>query len=242
MKKLIGLMLLLAPLAVHADEGVKLQTAPVNLENKASLQRGAQIFANYCLSCHSANYMRYNRLQDLGLTTDQISQNLMFASDKVGARMTVAMNPADAAKWFGNAPPDLTDIARSQGANWLYTYLLSFYRDNSRPTGWNNALFKNVAMPFPLWQQQGEQKLVVDQVTGPNGKKVEVDHLVLAKPGTMTPTQYQAMVGDLVNYLVYLGEPIQETRKKDGIFVLLFLAVFFIPAYYLYKEYWKDIH
>ncbi len=241
MKKLIALVLLVAPLAVHA-EGVKLEKAPVNFENKASLQRGAKIFANYCLSCHSADAVRYNKLEGIGLTEDQIAQNLMFAASKVGSRMTVAINPADAAKWFGVAPPDLSLATRAYGANWIYTYLQSFYRDDSRPTGWNNTVFKNVAMPFPLWQQQGVQKLVVEDVKGANGKMEKVDHLVLATHGTMTRVQYQAMVGDLVNYLDWVSKPNKATREKTGIFVLLFLAVLLIPAYYLKKEYWKDIH
>lgn len=243
MKKILAVFLLLTPLlATASEEEVHLDKAPINLDDKASLQRGAQVFANYCLSCHSADYMRYNRLQDIGLTDAQIKANLMFGHENVGDTMTVAMRPDEAKAWFGNPPPDLSVIARARGADWLYTYLRSFYRDDSRPTGWNNLVFDKVAMPFPLWQQQGEQVLKVEHETGADGEKHDLSKLVLAKPGTMTPPQYDQMVADLVNYLVYMGEPAQQFRKEVGVYVLLFLAVFFVVAYYLKREYWKDVH
>jgi ubiquinol-cytochrome c reductase cytochrome c1 subunit len=235
-KKLL-LLALAAPVLAQANVGLHLDKAPHDLNDKASLQRGAKTFVNYCLSCHSASYMRYNRLQDIGLTNDQIKDNLMFAAEKVGEPMNVAMKKEDAKVWFGATPPDLTVIARSRGADYLYTYLRSFYRDDSRPTGWNNTVFDKVGMPNVLYGLQGEQELHVEK----HGEH-ETSHLVLAKPGTMTAPEYDAMVADLVNYLVYMGEPAQQTRMHLGVYVLLFLAFFGVISYYLKKEFWKDIH
>ena len=237
MKKLLSILLLATPLAAFASSAVHLDTAPVNLNDNASLQRGAKLFVNYCLSCHSASYMRYNRLQDIGLNEEQIKDNLMFAGEKVGETMNVAMNKAEAKQWFGATPPDLTVIARSRGADWLYTYLRGFYRDETRATGWNNTVFDKVGMPHVLYQLQGEQELRVEK----HGEH-ETKTLELVKPGKMSKAEYDVAAGDLVNYLVYMGEPTQLLRKKLGIVVLLFLGVFFVLAYYLKKEYWKDIH
>ncbi len=237
MKKFL-IALLFAPLTVLASENVHLDKAPVNLQDYASLQRGARTFTNYCLTCHSANYMRYSRLQDIGLTKDQIKHNLMFASDAIGSRMTIAMRPDDAKKWFGMAPPDLTVEARSRTPDWIYTYLRSFYRDDKRPTGWNNTVFPNVAMPDVLYTLQGQQVLK-DAANGGNADQPE---LVLAVPGKMSAAEYNATVGDLVNYLAWMGEPGKIKRMELGVMVLLFLGVFFILAYYLKKEFWKDIH
>lgn len=238
MKKLFAILLLAAPLsAFAAGAGVHLDTAPVNLTDNASLQRGAKLFVNYCLSCHSASYMRYNRLQDIGLNEDQIRLNLMFGAEKTGETMNVAMKKYEAKEWFGATPPDLTVIARSRGADWLYTYLRGFYRDDSRPTGWNNTVFDKVGMPHVLYQLQGQQELHVEK----HGEH-ETKTLQLAKPGSMSKAEYDLAVGDLVNYLVFMGEPTQMLRKKLGLGVLLFLGIFFVVAYYLKREYWKDIH
>ncbi|MGH8662045.1 MAG: cytochrome c1 [Burkholderiales bacterium] len=248
-------MLLAAPLAAAAAESVKLDRLPaaVNLNDRVSLQRGAQVYVNYCLGCHSAAYMRYNRLQDLGLTEQQIRDNLIFTGAKVGELMKIAMDPRDARDWFGTPPPDLTVIARSRsssagsGADWLYSYLRGFYRDPSRPTGWNNTVFPNVAMPHVLWQLQGEQVLATEVQSIPRGtkgeaEKHEVQKLVLEKPGAMKPAEYDRLVGDLVNFLVYIGEPFRQSRVELGIYVLMFLGVLFVLAYLLKKEYWKDVH
>jgi len=236
MKKLL-IALLSAPLLAFASGAeLHLDKAPDRSHDQAALQNGAKVFVNYCLNCHSASYYRYNRLTDLGLTEQQIKDNLMFASEKVGETMTIAMRRADAKKWFGAAPPDLTVIARARasefgsGADWLYTYLRGFYRDDARPTGWNNTVFSNVGMPHILWELQGEQTL---------------DHehkLTLAKPGLMPPQEFDAMVGDLVGFLTYMGEPLANFRKQLGIIVLIFLAVLFVFSYALKREYWKDIH
>ncbi len=235
MKKLLLIALLFAPLTVFA-EGAYLDKAPVNLQDNASLQRGARIFTNYCLSCHSANYMRYNRLENIGLTKDQIKDNLMFASDKIGSTMKIAMRPEDAKVWFGVAPPDLTVIARSRTPDWLYTYLRSFYRDDSRPTGWNNTVFDKVGMPNVLWTLQGQQIL---KKPGVDGSRPEFE---LIKHGKLTQAEYDATVGDLVNYLTWMSEPARLKRMEIGVDVLLFLGLFFILTYYLKKEFWKDVH
>lgn len=259
MKKLaavLGLVLLASP-AAFASESVKLDRMPadVRLDDTVSLQRGAQVYVNYCLGCHSAGYMRYNRLRDLGLTEDQIRDNLIFTGAKVGELMKNAMDPKDAKEWFGAPPPDLTVIARSRasgagsGADWLYTYLRGFYLDPSRPSGWNNTVYPNVGMPHVLYGLQGQQVLATEVQHQPRrgGKKedalpVEVHKLVVEKPGSMNAAEYDRLVADLVNFLVYMGEPVQQYRKQLGLYVLLFLGVLFALAYALKKEYWKDVH
>lgn len=234
--KRILIALLSAPLLAFASAELHLDKAPDHSRDFPALQHGAKIFVNYCLNCHSASYMRFNRLKDIGLTEDQIKQNLLFTTDKVGDTMTIAMKRADAKLWFGAAPPDLTVIARARasefgsGSDWLYTYLRTFYRDDQRPTGWNNVVFPNVGMPHALWELQG------DQVMGADHK------LTLAKPGKLKPEEYDAMVGDLVGYLAYMGEPMSEFRKQLGVIVLIALAVIFVFAFALKREYWKDIH
>lgn len=242
MIKLVLAMCLLAPMWASANEGAALDRAPIDLTDQASLQRGARTFINYCLNCHSAEYMRYNRLQDIGLSEQQIKNNLLFTAEKVGETMSVAMPPKDAKAWFGASPPDLTVEARARGADWLYSYLRGFYRDDTRPTGWNNTVYDKVAMPHVLWQLQGEQVLKTQESVDAHGNKVETHTLVLAKPGTMSAAEYDSMVADLVNYMVFMGEPAQTHRWRLGIIVLLFLGVLLVLTYYLKKEFWKDIH
>lgn len=239
---LMAFILALPMVAMASEEEVHLDKAPINLNNQESLQRGARLFVNYCLNCHSANYMRYNRLVDIGLSEEQIKSNLLFAGEKVGDTMTVAMPKDDSKAWFGVVPPDLTVEARARTADWLYTYLRGFYRDDSRPTGWNNVAFSNVGMPHILWELQGQQVLKTEEHVDENGVKTETHRLVLDKPGTMTPVEYDSAMADLVNYLVFMAEPAQTQRKKLGIFVLLFLGLLFVVSYYLKKEFWKDIH
>ena len=233
--KILLVLALLLPLMAIANEGVKLDHAPIDPSNQASLQRGAKVFVNYCLNCHSAAYMRYNRLQDIGLTDAQIKSNLMFAGEKVGDTMTVTIQKADAKAWFGANPPDLSVEARARGADWLYSYLRGFYRDDTRPTGWNNVVYDKVAMPHVLWSLQGEQVLNIDE-------KTESHQLVLAKQGSMTPAEYDETIADLVNYLVFMAEPFKERDKNLGLLVLAFLGLLFVLTYYLKKEFWKDIH
>jgi ubiquinol-cytochrome c reductase cytochrome c1 subunit len=229
-----------------SEGGVRLDTAPIQPTDVASLQRGARTFANYCLNCHSASLMRWNRLEELGLNESQISDNLIFSGDKVGDLMHVAMNKKDARKWFGAAPPDLSVIARARGADWLYSYLRSFYRDPARPTGWNNAVFENVGMPNPLWQLQGERVRVEEKAKDGEDKEghggAAVIKYEMVKPGSLTAVQYDAMVADLVNFLVYMGEPAATTRKQIGIFVLLYLLALLPLVYLLKREFWKDVH
>jgi ubiquinol-cytochrome c reductase cytochrome c1 subunit len=230
MKKLLLLLALLPSLA-FASEGVHLDKAPLDASNHESLQRGARTFVNYCLNCHSANYMRYNRLLDIGLTEQQISENLLFSGGKVGDQMKVALNKADAKKWFGVAPPDLSVEVRARGADWLYTYMRSFYRDSSSLTGWNNLVFDKVSMPHVLYELQGEQTLNHD-----------THELKLTKPGKLSASEYDILTADLVNYMAYMAEPAKQQRNHLGWFVLLFLGVLLVLAYKLKKAYWRDIH
>jgi ubiquinol-cytochrome c reductase cytochrome c1 subunit len=236
MKKLLLSLLMVPVLAFASGAELHLDKAPDRARDMAALQHGAKVFVNYCLSCHSASYMRYNRLRDIGLSDDQVRENLLFTADKVGEPMRIAMQRAEAKQWFGAAPPDLTVIARARasefgsGSDWLYTYLRTFYRDDSRPTGWNNVVFANVGMPHALWELQGEQVMGDDH------------QLKLAKPGKLKPEEYDAMVADLVGYLTYMAEPVSEFRKNLGVAVLIALAILFVFSYALKREYWKDIH
>jgi len=241
--KQLLLSLVALPVTVFASTTVHLDKAPVNVKDHESVQRGAAVFVNYCLNCHSANYMRYNRMEDIGLTELQIKENLLFAAEKPGELMKIAMRPKEAKEWFGAAPPDLTVIARSRGADWIYTYLRGFYRDESRPTGWNNTVFDKVGMPHVLQSLQGHQVPVMKTVAGEDGHEHQVlDHLALAKPGKITQAEYDALVAHLVNYLVWMGEPAQTDRKNIGLAVLLFLSVFYVVAFYLKRAFWKDVH
>lgn len=244
LKKLLAVCAFLPAMAMAAGGHVKLETAPIDNHDAASLQRGAQLFVNYCLNCHAASYMRYNRLMDLGLSEQQVKDNLMFASEKVGDQMRVAMSAKDAVTWFGAQPPDLSVIARSRGADWLYTYLRSFYRDESRPTGWNNIVFPNVGMPHVLWELQGQMALEpVKETEGEHhGSGHAEPKLVMALPGEMSVKDYDRAVADLVNYLVFQGEPARSNRVQIGIITLLFLGVMLVLAYALKKEFWKDVH
>jgi ubiquinol-cytochrome c reductase cytochrome c1 subunit len=240
MRALFFLFLLLPLEALMASEEMKLDRAPIDRRDAASIQRGAQVFVNYCLNCHSAEFMRYQRLTDLGLTEQQIRDNLMFATTKIGETMNVAMRHKDAMAWFGVAPPDLSVIARARGADWLYTYLRAFYRDDSRQTGWNNLVFPNVGMPHVLYELQGEQALKAEERKGEHGAE-PVKTLEIRTPGKLSPGEYDKLTADLVNYLVFMGEPARLSRERIGYAVLMFLAVLFVPVYLLKKEYWKDV-
>jgi ubiquinol-cytochrome c reductase cytochrome c1 subunit len=241
--KYILLVLCLLPITAFASGvEVKLDRAQIQTNDKLSLQRGAQTFVNYCLTCHSADYMRYNRLRDLGLTEKQISENLIFTGQKPGGLMNSAMAKKEAKQWFGVPPPDLSVIARSRGADWLYTYLRQFYRDESTATGWNNLVFDRAAMPHVFYQLQGEQTLKVEMVDDGHGGKHELKTLEMSKPGTLSKADYDRQITDLVNYLVYLGEPAATTRVQIGIVVLLFLFFMLGLTYALKHEYWRDIH
>jgi ubiquinol-cytochrome c reductase cytochrome c1 subunit len=244
-KLLIAFLLAVAPaLGLASGGGAHLEHADIDLSDQASLQRGAKYFVNYCLSCHSAKYQRYNRMaKDIGLTEDEVKENLMFATDKIGDGMTIAMPTEKSGKWFGNPPPDLSVITRSRGVDWIYTYLLSFYLDDSRPFGVNNIVFPDVGMPHVLWELQGMQKAVYRTEKDSAGNDAEVfDHFEQVTPGALSSEEYEEVARDLTAFLSYVGEPVQLERKRLGVYVLLFIAVFFVFAYLLKKEYWKDVH
>lgn len=232
---------LVASVQASSEGGIAWDKAPNKVNDLPALQNGAKLFVNYCLSCHSAAFMRYNRLKDIGLTDQQIKDNLLFTTDKVGETMKANIDPRQAKEWFGANPPDLTVIARSRaghngtGADYLYTYMRTFYRDDTKATGWNNLAFPSVGMPHVLWELQGERRAVLDEKTH------EFKGWEQIKPGSMTAEQYDQAVGDLVAYLQWMGEPAQNTRKTIGIFVLLFLFGFMYIAWRLNAAYWKDV-
>jgi ubiquinol-cytochrome c reductase cytochrome c1 subunit len=244
-KQLFVLLLALAPAWVFAagGQGIHLDKANIDPTNTQSLQRGARLFVNYCLSCHSASLMRYERMgKDLGIDEELVSENLMFTGGKVGELMTVATAPADAKEWFGTVPPDLTVIARSRGVDWLYTYLRSFYRDDSRNVGVNNLAFPDVGMPHVMWELQGWQEPIITTEKDHDGNEIKVVDLELVEPGLMTPKEFDRAIRDLVNFLDYMGEPAKHDRRALGVKVLMFLFVFLVLAYLLKREYWKDVH
>ncbi len=233
--------------AQAAGGGVALDKAPIKTNDLVSLQNGAKLFVNYCLNCHSAAFMRFNRLKDIGLTDQQIKDNLLFTTEKVGETMKAAIDPKQAKDWFGANPPDLTVIARSRagsggsGADYLYTYLRTYYPDETKATGWNNLVFPSVGMPHVLWELQGKRVPVYDTVTE-HGHDVQVfKGWKQVTPGTMTPAQYDQAIGDLVNYMQWMGEPAQNTRVRVGVWVLLFLSVLTLFAWRLNAAFWKDV-
>ena len=238
MKKLVGILLLILPLFAQASVG--LDDVDVDVSDKASVKRGAQYFATYCLGCHSIKHMRYSRIaDDLGISEDEAKKELIPVGASFHGSMTTAMRAKDAEKWFAGAKaPDLSLIGRSRGADWLYTYLRGFYLDESRPFGVNNVVFPDVAMPNVLWELQGQQKAVFKK----EGKAEVLDRLAPVAAGSMTPQEFDAAMTDLVNFLVYAGEPAQLQRTSLGKYVILFLIVFLVLAYRLKKEYWKDVH
>jgi ubiquinol-cytochrome c reductase cytochrome c1 subunit len=239
----VAMALAVAMVPAHAEEGFALDRAPDNTHDIASLQHGAQLFVNYCLNCHSANLMRYSALEQIGISQKEIEQNLLFTTDKIGNPMTVAMRPDDAKTWFGVTPPDLSVEARARGSDWLYTYLRSFYRDDTRPTGWNNMVFNNVGMPNVLWQLQGVRTAKFEDVKDlETGEKThQFSGFQVVKPGTMSRVDYDSAVADLVAYLTWMSEPTQQSRRQLGVFVLIFLGVLTFFAWRLNAAYWKDV-
>lgn len=224
--------------------GDAIQHANNDVANTASLQRGARNFVNYCLGCHSARYVRYSRLAaDLGLTEAQVIENLMFTGDAIHDTMQNTLPQEAAARWFGTAPPDLTLIARSRGTDYVYSFLKSFYIDPKRPTGVNNLVLPGTSMPHVLWELQGLQQAVYDGESDPAHDAVhkKFKGFELAQPGLLSPAEYDQFVLDIVNFLDYIGEPMQLQRRSLGFYVLAFLLVFFLFAYFLKKEYWKDV-
>lgn len=239
MKKLLIALLFAPVVALAAEGGYRLDRSPHDQHDVVSLQSGARTYMNYCLGCHGLQYMRYEGLKSLALTDAQIRDNLMFTGEKIGDAIKIAFNPKEAKAWFGVAPPDLSVIARSRGADWLYTYLRTFYRDEKTPTGWNNAVFPNVGMPHVLWTLQGQRGLEV--ATAKEGHGAAQYKWTEISKGTQSPAEYDATVRDLVNFLVYVSEPSGVHRRPIGIVVLFVLGVLFVFAYLLKKEYWKDV-
>jgi len=242
--KLLVLVAALAPAAAFAaGGGAHLDHANVDVSNKASLQRGAANFVNYCLGCHSAKYVRYNRMAaDIGVTEQELIDNLMFTGERPHDTMRIGMNPDDAKRWFGVVPPDLSLVARSRGADYLYTFLRSFYADPAKPTGVNNLVLPGTAMPHVLWQLQGVQEAVWEgHVDAQGNAQKHFKEFQLATPGKMTPAQYDSFVRDTVTFLEYIAEPAQLQRKSLGFPVIAFLVFFTLLAYLLKKEYWKDV-
>ncbi len=279
-KKLLGVVALslTCALSVAAEGGYRLESAPNRINDMAALQNGAKLFVNYCLSCHSATSMRYNKLTDIGLTEEEIKRNLLFTTDKVGDLMQIAMTPADAQKWFGAPPPDLSVIARAKsttmgpsGVDYVYTFLRSFYRDASRPSGWDNLVFPSVGMPNVLWQLQGEHGLnhvkiaestladgtkqwmrttadydaqgfsviSTEALNGYNGSPVNKATMIPANASQSAV--FDSNVADLSNFLGWMAEPVQLLRKQIGVWVLLFLSIFFAVAWRLNAVFWKDV-
>ena len=232
--------LLTASLA-FANEGGNLQQSGARLDDRASLQRGAQLYINYCSGCHSLKYLRYSRMaEDLGLSEDEVQANLNLSGVKFGETIGTAMTPEHAQQAFGKMPPDLSLIARVRGSDWIYTYLKSFYLDESRPVGWNNTLFPNVSMPNPLWEMQGLQHAVLSKPD--KAGETHVERLEMRTPGTQSAEQYDQSVRDITAFLEYAGEPAALKRAGLGVWVILFLAAFTFLAYLVKKEYWKDVH
>jgi len=241
LKKILGVPALAAlACGATAQEG-RLDHAPISAVDAASLQAGARTFVNYCMNCHSAQLVRYNQLERIGLTEEQIKANLLFTGTKVGDMMKVAADPRDERAWFGNAPPDLSLEARSRGVDWIYTYLRSFYRDSTTVTGWNNTVFPNVAMPNVLWQLQGVRDARVEIVKDEGEERRELE-LLAPQGGQMTPAEFDKTVTDLVNFMQWMSEPHALERHQLGYYVLIGLAILVLLTYLLKAAYWRDVH
>jgi len=244
MKNLFSVIALVASSwAMAAGPAVHLDKAPIDLTDKASLQNGARLFQNYCLGCHQMQYQRYSRtFSDLGIPEEIGMENLMFTGEKVGDHITNNMSAKDGEKWFGATPPDLTNVARVRGPDWLYTYLRSFYADPSRPFGVNNDVFPLVGMPHVLQELQGmPYKAYETRLVDGASKEVYVG-IKTDGSGELNAEEYDRAVADLVNYLEYVGEPTKLEARALGTKVMVFLLIFFVLAYLLKKEYWKDVH
>ena len=250
MKKwIVGCLMALgvASQALAAGGGFPMDKAPKLTNDLSALQNGAKLFVNYCLSCHSASFFRFNRLTEIGLTERQIKENLLFTTDKVGNTMQAAINPQQAKAWFGANPPDLTLVARSRagsgysGADYIYTLFRTYYRDDAKATGWNNLAFPNIGMPNPLWELQGERKPVMETVESHGHEVHKLSGWETVKPGKLSAAEYDRQVADLVAFLEWMAEPTQNSRVRIGVWVLLFLGFFTIIAWRLNAAYWKDV-
>lgn len=232
---------MLAPLPAAAAAGGDTLQAGNDLSDRASLQRGAQLYMNYCSGCHSLKYMRYSRIaEDLGLSEQEVMENLNFTGAAFGEQVQVSMPRDASAKWFGVAPPDLSLVSRVRGSNWIYTYLKSFYLDETRPLGWNNTLFPNASMPNPLWELQGLQHAELGEPDALGERTVH--GLAVTQPGRQSAEQFNQTARDITNFLQYVGEPAALKRQSLGVWVILFLVVLTFLAYLLKQEYWRDVH
>jgi ubiquinol-cytochrome c reductase cytochrome c1 subunit len=250
LKKLIAALTMVPALALAAGGGFPLDKAPDHTNSMPALQNGAKLFVNYCLNCHSASAMRYNRMNDIGLTDEQIRNNLLFTSDKVGDLMKTAMTAKDGKDWFGGTPPDLSVIARAKasgdgpGPDWIYTYLRTYYKDDTRPTGWNNMVFPNVGMPHVLWELQGVRTAKFVDEKDPHDASKTIHKFAgfeQVKPGKMTALEYDSAVADLVSYMTWMAEPVQNKRRQLGVAVLLFMGTLLILVWRLNASYWKEV-
>jgi ubiquinol-cytochrome c reductase cytochrome c1 subunit len=242
MRAVFAILALAPALAFGAGPALKLDAAPIDPTDVASLQAGARTFVNHCLNCHSAALVRYNQLTMIGLTEQQIRDNLLFTAEKVGELMKVSASAADQRVWFGAAPPDLSVTARSRGVDWLYNYMKGFYRDPSTPTGWNNTVYPNVGMPHVLWNLQGVREGAYEEVDDGHGGKTKRLKLGPAQGGSQSTLEYQKTVVDLVNFMAWMGEPHAMERKRIGFYVLIALGVLMLVTYLLKAAYWKDVH
>lgn len=237
-------LLLIQGVATANEDGFPLDKAPNRVNSMPALQNGAKLFVNYCLNCHGASSVRYNRLRDIGLTDEQIKQNLLFSGEKVGDLMKVSISPKDAKEWFGATPPDLSVEARARGTDWLYTYLRTFYKDDTRPTGSNNMVFPNVGMPNVLWDLQGERIAKFEEKADPHDPS-KMEHVFKGfeqvTPGKMKPQEFDDNIADLVAFMSWMAEPVQLQRKRLGVIVLIYLAIFTLLAWRLNKAYWKNV-
>lgn len=250
LKKLLAMLALLPALAIANEGGYPLDHAPDRSRDLSSLQNGARLFVNYCLNCHAASMMRYNRLRDIGLTEDQIRDNLLFASDKVGDLMKTNLSKEDAKAWFGAAPPDLSVIARAKasgdgsGPDWLYTYLRTYYVDDTRVTGWNNLVFPNVGMPHVLWELQGVRAAKFVEEKDPHDHDKTVHKFAgfeQIKAGKLNAQEYDSAVADLVAFLGWMAEPVKNKRQQLGVWVLLFMCLLVLLTWRLNASFWKDV-
>ncbi len=236
--------LLATSAAFAAGPKADLEQVKIDLHDQAGLQRGAKYYINYCMGCHSVKFSRYNRVAlDLGLTEEQVAENFIFTrakgeKTKIGDLMTNGMSAEDSERWFGVTPPDLSLVGRSRGGDWIYSFLKAFYVDPARPLGVNNTVFANAGMPHVLWELQGWQEMA----TKDDGEGGTEKTLTLAQPGSASPEEYDQIITDITNFLVYVGEPARLHRTTIGWWVLLFLSIFAVLAYLLKKEYWKDVH
>lgn len=241
MARLALMAVLLLPASAFAAEGGLTEQAGNDLSDRASLQRGAQLYMNYCSGCHSLKYMRYSRMaEDFGLTEEEVMKNLNFTGAKFGEQIQVSMPRDQSAKWFGVTPPDLSLVSRVRGSDWIYTYLKSFYLDETRPVGWNNTLFPNASMPNPLWELQGLQHAELGEPDAIGDRHVEA--LEVTQPGRQTADEFNQTARDITNFLEYVGEPAALKRQAMGVWVILFLVFLTFLAYLLKQEYWKDVH